>query len=89
MQTVEERVSRLEKLLEDFIISVGIEFNKLYNSQMRTEAELREFKEEMRKFREESERDRKALHEEMREFKEEMRKLGRNLKGIEKLYMRK
>ncbi|GAQ95250.1 hypothetical protein TAGGR_2139 [Thermodesulfovibrio aggregans] len=74
MQTVEERVSRLEKLLEDFIISVGIEFNKLYNSQMRTEAELREFKEEMRKFREESERDRKALHEEMREFKEEMRK---------------
>jgi len=25
-----------------------VEFNKLYNSQMRAEAELREFKEEMR-----------------------------------------
>lgn len=31
MQTVEEKVSRLEKVLEDFIVSVGIEFNKLYN----------------------------------------------------------
>lgn len=45
---VEEKVDRLERALEEFVTSVGIEFNKLYNSQMRTEAELREFKDEMR-----------------------------------------
>jgi hypothetical protein len=48
MPTVEERVDRLEFVLEEFVRSVGIEFNKLYNSQMRTEAELRKFKDEMR-----------------------------------------
>lgn len=53
MVEIKERVSRLEEVLEEFIKSVGIEFNKLYNSQMRTEAELREFKEEMREFKEE------------------------------------
>jgi len=73
MPELKERVNKLEAVLEEFIRSVGIEFNKLYNSQMRTEAELREFKEEMRAFREESERDRKALREEMQAFKEEMR----------------
>ena len=80
MPQVEERVDRLEQALQSFITSVGIEFNKLYNSQMRTEAELRAFKDEMRAFkdemrvsREESERDRKALHEEMTAFKDEMR----------------
>ncbi len=53
MKTLEERVSRIEKVLEDFIVSVGIEFNKLYNSQMRTEAELRAFKDEMKDFKDE------------------------------------
>jgi hypothetical protein len=48
MHTVEDRVDRLERVLEEFVTNVGIEFNKLYNSQMRTEAELREFKDEMR-----------------------------------------
>ena len=75
MPEVQERVSRLEKVLEEFIRSVGIEFNKLYNSQMRTEAELREFKEE-------SERDRKSLHQEMREFKEEMREFKERMEGF-------
>jgi hypothetical protein len=73
MPQVEERVDKLEQALQSFITSVGIEFNKLYNSQMRTEAELRAFKDEMRVSREESERDRKALHEEMTAFKDEMR----------------
>ncbi len=71
MPTIEERVTNLEKVLEEFIRNVGIEFNKLYNAQMRTEMELKE--EEMRKFREESEKDRIALHNEMRAFKDEMR----------------
>ena len=48
MHTVEDRVDRLERVLEEFVTNVGIEFNKVYNSQMRTEAELREFKDEMR-----------------------------------------
>ena len=43
MAAVGERVDRLEEALQGFITSVGIEFNKLYNSQMRTEAEMRAF----------------------------------------------
>lgn len=68
MQEIEEKVYRLEAVLEEFIKSVGIEFNKLYNSQMRTEAELRAFKEEMRAFKDEM----RAFKEEMRVFKDEM-----------------
>ncbi len=37
MPVIEERVSRIEKAVEEFVKNVGIEFNKLYNSQMRTE----------------------------------------------------
>jgi len=66
MPQVEERVDKLEQALQSFITSVGIEFNKLYNSQMRTEAELRAFKEEMRAFK-----------DEMRAFKEESRQINR------------
>ncbi|GAQ95450.1 hypothetical protein TAGGR_2343 [Thermodesulfovibrio aggregans] len=68
MPVLEERVSKLEEVLEEFIRSVGIEFNKLYNSQMRTEAELRAFKEEMREFKNEM----REFKNEMREFKNEM-----------------
>lgn len=68
MLDVNEKVTRLEQAIEEFVKAVGIEFNKLYNSQMRTEAELREFKEEMRVFKEEM----RAFKEEMRVFKEEM-----------------
>ena len=50
MALVEERVDRLEDVLKDFVTTVGIEFSKLYNSQMRTEAELRTFKDEMKDF---------------------------------------
>jgi hypothetical protein len=73
MPKIEERVSNLERVLEEFIRSVGIEFNKLYNSQMRTEAELREFKEEMKAFKEEM----KAFKEEMRAFKDRMEEFQR------------
>jgi len=73
MPQIEERVDRLEHALQSFITSVGIEFNKLYNSQMRTEVELKAFKDEMRVFCTESEGDRKALREEMRAFKDEIR----------------
>lgn len=69
----------LELVLEEFIKGVGIEFNKLYNSQMKTESELRAFKEEMRLSREESEKDRKALHEEMKAFKDKMREENKKM----------
>jgi len=48
-----ERVDRLEEALQDFVTSVGIEFNKLYNWQLRTEAEMRAFKGEMGSFKDE------------------------------------
>ena len=80
MAAVIDRVDRLEEALANFITSVGIEFNKVYNSQLRTEAELRAFKEEMREFkdemrlyRERAEADTRAFKDEMREFKDEMR----------------
>jgi hypothetical protein len=66
MTAVIERIDRLEEALANFITSVGIEFNKVYNSQLRTEAELREFKDEMREFK-----------DEMREFKDENRRQSR------------
>ncbi|MFN3741008.1 MAG: hypothetical protein ACK4TF_10140, partial [Thermodesulfovibrionales bacterium] len=72
MLDVKERVSRLEEVLEEFVKSVGIEFNKLYNSQMRTEAELRAFKEEMRAFKEEMSNYRKQQDEDWKKWREEM-----------------
>jgi len=84
--TVAERVDHLDEVLSEFITSVGIEFNKLYNSQMRTEAELRAFKEdtqafkeEMRAYRETTQTDAAAFKEEMRAFKEEGRQQNREM----------
>jgi hypothetical protein len=68
MVTVEARVDRLEEVLEEFITNVGIEFNKLYNSQLRNEAELRLFRE-----------DTQAFKDEMRAYKEESRQQNREL----------
>jgi hypothetical protein len=62
MAYVEERVDRLEELIQEFVTNVGIEFNKLYNSQMRTEAELRAFKDEMKDFKEESRRQTREMN---------------------------
>lgn len=47
MPTVEEKVESLEKVLAEFI-------NSVRESHLRTEAELREFKDEMRAFKEEN-----------------------------------
>jgi hypothetical protein len=59
---VVERVDRLEEVLQDFVTSVGIEFNKLYNSQMRTEAELRAFKDDMASFKDELRRQNREMN---------------------------
>ena len=69
MPVIAKRVNRLEHIVEDFVASVGVEYNKLCNSQMRTEAELREFKDEMREFKKEM----SVFKNEMTDFKDEMR----------------
>lgn len=69
MVTVEDRVDRLEEALQNFVSLVGAEFNKLYNSQMRTEAELRTFKDDTQVFKDEM----KVFKDEMRVFKDEMK----------------
>lgn len=80
MSVVHERVDRLEDALEHFVVSVGIEFNKLYNSQMRTEAELRAFKNEMSDFKDEmrkyKEENRQQLREMNRQWGDVSNKLG-------------
>ncbi|MGB5733544.1 MAG: hypothetical protein WBM40_03770 [Thiohalocapsa sp.] len=75
MAAVIERVDRLEDVVKDFVTSVGIEFNKLYNSQMRTEAELRAFKDEMTAFKDEM----AAFKDEMADFKNELRAENREM----------
>lgn len=63
MLTTEQRVSRLEIVLEEFIKNVGM-------SHMRTEAEIREFKYEMKEFKDEM----RAFKDEMRQQNREMNK---------------
>ncbi len=75
MAYVEERVDRLEQVLQEFVTNVGIEFNKLYNSQMRTETEMRAFKDEMRAFKDEMQ----GFKNEMSDFKEESRRQTREM----------
>ena len=62
MSAVVERVDRLKEALADFTTSVGIEFNKLYNSQLLTQRGMRQLQDEMREFK-----------DEMRTFKDEVR----------------
>jgi hypothetical protein len=62
MPPVEERVDHLEEAIDRFVANVGVEFNKLYNSQMRTEAELRELKDEMRAFKDELRNDKREMN---------------------------
>ncbi len=76
MPEVEEKVYRLEAVLEEFIKSTGIEFNKLYNAQLRTEMELQELKKTLEQsskaFEERLEKDRKRLEEERKAFEERL-----------------
>jgi hypothetical protein len=65
---LEHRVDRLEDALEAFTRSVGVEFNKAYNGQVRLQQEMLAFKEEMRVFREEM----GVFKDEMGVFKDEM-----------------
>ncbi len=73
MAAVVEPVDRLEVALESFVRNVGIEFNKVYNAQVRMEQEFKEFKGEMRTFRDKVGQD---IEESRRERREMNRKWG-------------
>ena len=64
MPIVEERVDRLEIAVENLARTMEIGYNRLYNSQMQTEAELREFKDEMKGFRKEQDEEWKKWRKE-------------------------
>jgi len=65
---LEHRVDRLEDALEAFTRSVGVEFNKAYNGQVRLQQEMLAFKVEMKDFKDEM----LAFKVEMKDFKDEM-----------------
>ena len=69
MSAVVERVDRLKEALADFTTSVGIEFNKLYYSQLLTQRGMRQLQDEMREFKD----DMREFKDEMRTFKDEVR----------------
>ena len=82
MAAVIERVDRLEEALQDFITNVGIEFNKLYNSQMRAEAEMHAFRDEMSTFKDEMGTFKDGMNtfkDEMGTFKDEVRQQNRDM----------
>jgi myosin heavy subunit len=75
MASLEERVDSLEDVLREFVTNVGVEFNKLYNAQTRTELELQAFKDEMKEFKDEM----KEFKDEMKAYKEEGRRQNREM----------
>src|SRR3989304_855586 len=66
MPITEERIDRIERAVQDFIVSVN-------ESHMRTEAELREFKDEMLNYKEEN---RQQIREMNIKWGEMAKKLG-------------
>jgi len=76
MPATEERIDRLEITLQNFIQSVGIEFNKAYNSNEEFKREMKEFKNEMKEFKDEM----KDFKNEMKDFKDEMKDFKNEMK---------
>jgi len=68
MATVVERVDRLEQTLQDLMAGMDVQHQRLHESQMRTEAELRAFQKEMAVFK-----------DEMKDFKDEARRENREM----------
>jgi hypothetical protein len=75
MADVEERVDHLEEALRAFVRDVGIEFNKVYNAQVRGEMETQALREEMKAFKNEM----AEFKDEMADFKEEARAQNRQM----------
>ena len=79
MATVEERVDRLEVALQNFIMSVGLEFNKAYNLRERSEMEFKEFRDEMRAFRDEMRQQSREMNQKWGELANKMGTLVEDL----------
>ncbi len=62
MPTVEQKVDSLKKAIEDFVKYTGIEFNKVYNLQMRNEIDIKNLKDEMSDFKEEMRKQNKEMN---------------------------
>lgn len=77
MIELEEKISRLEATIEEFIRNVGIEFNKVYNMHMKTEQAIQ-------KFREETNRKWAEITNKLGTFAEDM--VAPNIKGVAKKY---
>ena len=72
MPITEERIDRIERAVQDFIVSVN-------ESHMRTEAELREFKDDVKESHMPTEAERREFKDEMRNYKEENRQQIREM----------
>jgi hypothetical protein len=68
LPATQERVDRLEASIDRFVANADLQFSRLYESQLRTQAQLRELKDEMLEFKNEM----GQFKEEMLEFKIEM-----------------
>ncbi len=68
LPATQERVDRLEASIDRFVANADLQFSRLYESQLRTQAQLREFKDEMGQFKDEM----ASFKDEMGEFKDEM-----------------
>ncbi len=75
MEVLKERVNRLEKVLEDFIISVR-------EAQLKTEMEIQALKEEMRHFQTRTEEYFKRMDEENRKRNREWSNLAKKMGSI-------
>lgn len=81
---IKEKVSSLEKALEDFIRHTDLGFAKVQNALIEQKQSMEDFKEEMQKFKEEMRLSRERSEKEMQEFKEEMRRsYERSEKGMQ------
>ncbi len=68
LPATQERVDRLEASIDRFVANADLQFSRLYESQLRTQAQLRELKDEMAAFKDEM----AAFKDEMGAFKDEM-----------------
>ncbi len=78
MQNVEEKVDKLDAVLQEFVRNVGIEFNKAYNLHILNEIEFKAFKDEMKAFKDEMQ----AFKDEMQAFKDEMQAFKDEMKAF-------
>ncbi len=79
MAAVIERVVSLEQTVQDFVRNTEVQFNRLYNSQLQTEGELRLFKDEMREFKDETHRQHREMNKKWGELSNKLGTLVEDL----------